>query len=290
MKTTGIFTTHVFEIPFNQYNKPIYVNPFGDIHHNSPSCDKDKFFEWCEEKKRLKNQYFLGIGDYLDSLSTSERRAYASAAMHDSSNERIERAFEEDTKDFIKIISFMKDKMIGMVGGNHYYTFPSGINTDQMICQSLGCRFLGVNALIRLILRYDKTHAHKIDICVHHGEGGGKTVGASMNKLQTMANSFDSDIVLQGHDHNRAVDFINRLGLTDGGRGQIKLMNRRILLGRTGSFLKGYVEGKPSYVVDAALPPSDLGTITIQLTPRREWSTQKGKRVDTRWVDINASL
>jgi len=41
-------------------------------------------------------------------------------------------------------------------------------------------------------------------------------------------------------------------------------------IGRTGSFLKGYVENESSYVVDAALAPCNLGWIEFTLTLKRD--------------------
>jgi len=88
-----------------------------------------------------------------------------------------------------------------------------------------------------------------------------------------------------GHDHKKSVSLHSRLELR-GGNGQLRLHDRKILIARTGSFLKGYEDGRPSYIVDKALRPSDLGTIKIELTPRRN---QIGKEDET-YIDLHASI
>lgn len=286
MKTDGIFTTHTVEIKFDKYNSPIDLNVFGDIHWNSEQCDRNKFKEWCKEvKSRRRKQIYLGMGDYLDSISTSERHSLTCSSLHESTNQRIEKAIQKDLDEFIKQISFMKGSIIGVIGGNHFYNFSYGMSSDQLIAKGLGCKYLGVNSIIRILFLYNKgCGVHKFDICAHHGLGGGRTIGASMNKLQNMANSFDVDAILMGHDHNRAIDYINRIGLND----KCKLVNRRILIARTGTFLKCFEENKPSYAVDAAYPPSDLGALKITLTPCRK-QEDRGT-VDSRWIDIEATI
>ena len=291
MFTPETFEIHAIRIVFGRYNKPIHIYPFGDIHWNSESCDKKKFLAWCAVVKQDPLAFFVGMGDYLDSLSFNERKCFIASALHDSSFERIEKAFREDTEDFIKQIKFMRGKCIGIIGGNHYYKFASGITTDEMVCQALNCKFLGVNAIVVLRLWHDIHHTHQIKIVLHHGRGGGRTCGSSINKLQEMLSSYDGvDIVLQGHDHNRNVDYVNRLGITEARNGKPKLYEKKILLARTGSFLRGYEPGKTSYVVGKALPPADLGGIKIELTPRREYKTTGSKRFDNRWVEIKAVL
>ena len=63
-------------------------------------------------------------------------------------------------------------------------------------------------------------------------------------------------------------------------------VTRRILLCRTGSFLKGYIPDKVSYVVKSLLSPADLGTVKIEITPRREKSEGKERQ----YLDLHASI
>ena len=88
-----------------------------------------------------------------------------------------------------------------------------------------------------------------------------------------------------GHDHKKSAAFITQMKLNDG-QGTFKLIQKKKLLARTGSFLRGYVPEKKSYVADACMSPSDLGTVKIELTPRRVY---KGK-LDNQHIDIHVSI
>ena len=292
MKTDGIFDFCEIEIPLYKYNKPIHLYAIGDVHRNSPNCDVKKWKEFLAEvKKDRPETYFILVGDLFDSFSTSERKSYVGGDFHESTTRRWEEMYAQDVKNFVKEVEFMKGRTLAVLGGNHYFMFVDGTTTDQWVASELKARYLGCNALIRLTLRYARSQGQQVDICVHHGLGGGRTSGASINKLQQMAGYFDADIYLQGHDHNRCVDYINRLGLSNGSHGKIRLVNKKMLLARTGSFLKAYEPKTPSYAVDAMMPPNDLGALKIILTPTRViTNSHKEDSEDRRWIDVKAEL
>lgn len=286
MNTNGVFTIHIHDVLFEKYGKPIYLFPWGDLHRYTEHCAEDKWFEFLDRVKKKKNTYFLGMGDYDDMLSASERNSIKSIDVHESTGKDLEKLFKQRIDNLCKEIDFMKGKLIGLVEGNHFAELSSGITTTQRMCETLDCKYLGASSIIRL--RFIKTGEMKggearcrnsLDIFVHHGRGASRTCGGSINSVEKMCRIAEADIYLMGHDHQKTVTFINRLKLTPG---TPTLDNRKILLGRTGSFLKGYIEDKPSYVVDALYPPTDLGTLKIELTP-----TRKGIRT---YIAIHASI
>ena len=174
--------------------------------------------------------------------------------------------------------------IIGLLEGNHHGKFSSsGITTTQYMCQKLGCKFLGVSAFVRLSFVYGKKSAC-VDIWAHHGKSGSRLVGGSMNAVQNMADIADADIYLMGHDHKKSIAMKTRLCLTHG-KG-LNLTHKKILMGRTGSFLKGYVPDQSSYIAKALLSPTDLGVLKIELTPKREQAGDK----DSFYVDLHGSL
>ena len=285
MKTSGMFTHTKYAIPFKKYGDKILLIPVGDIHRSAPLHNDEKWQEWLEWARQEKNAYFIGMGDYDDMASASERAVLSSRALHDSTTETIDGLYRDHVERLCKELSFMKGRLIGLIEGNHFGELSTGITTTQLMCEKLGCKYLGVSAFIRLLLRYDTHHTHVIDVWAHHGLGGGRTAGASINKLENMVLGANADIYLMGHDHKKHIAMKSRLSLTDSRVG-MSLENRKIVMARTGGFLKGYVDGKSSYIADKAYSPVDMGTVTITMTPKR--SGDKG--VDKRWVELNASL
>lgn len=285
MRTEGIYTSHRFVINHDKYNEPIYLIPFGDVHKFSPMHSKNhwkSFLDWAKTKKRA---IFLGMGDYIDIGSTSERFILNDPHLHDSTKKTLEELYLQQVMAFCKDIEFMRGRLIGVINGNHYGYFQSGITTDQKIADIMGCKYLGCTSLVRLAFHHTKRKTPlKLDLYLHHGRGGGRTAGASMNPVRDMVHTADADIYLMGDNHQKGLDTKSHLRLV--GDTPPTLRHRKILFGRTGSFLKGYEEGEVSYVADANLPPSDLGVLKIELTPKR----QETSGTEEHWIDIHASL
>lgn len=288
MRTRGDFTIHHYNIEYDNFNEPIYLLPFGDIHKSSPMHHAEKWKEYLDWARLKPRAYFLGMGDYDDLGSTSERLVLGDPSLHDSTIKTLEELYMNNVAKFVTDIDFMKPRLIGLMGGNHYGQFKDGSSTDQRMCQYLGCKYLGVNTFVRLSFIKNGASEKRctLDIFAHHGRGGGRTAGASMNPVHAMANVAEADIYLMGDNHQKAVDHGERLRLVTSHTRGVALTHRKQLYARTGSYLKGYEENEESYIVDALLPPSDLGSIKIELTPKRIQKDGEDRVI----VDIHASI
>lgn len=289
MRKDGIFTIHRYVINFQEYGKPIVVKPFGDVHRNSPNCHIEKWLEDCREwKDRIltgEQIYFLGMGDYNDLVSTSERVALDNPAIHDSTLHTFDDFYKQKTDDLTGEIDFMQGRTIGLVEGNHHALLLNGTTTTQRMCETLSCAYLGISSFVRLVFTYRDGHNLSKDLWIHHGLSGGRRVGTSINKVEDMMKIARADVYLMAHDHKKHIAMLSNLELTTG-KGAIKLRNNKILLARTGSYLKAYEPNQQSYVVKRALHPADLGSIEITFTPTRK--TKEG--VDYRSIEIGASI
>ena len=286
MWSTALFTIHKYEIEFDKYGEPIYLIPFGDVHRDSTNCDEERWLETLEWAKRKKRCYFLGMGDYSDFASGSERIILGDPKLHESTFDTLEGIYETHTIRFWNEIKFMKDKLIGLIEGNHFGKYESGITTTQRLAQLMKTKYLGVSSFIRLTLKDKKrsTTSLSLDIWAHHGKGSSTMAGGSLNTVEKMLFAANADIYLMGHDHKKSVSIVPTLELQ--GRNALNLHQKKKLIARTGSFLKGYVPNKRSYVADRAMNPSDLGVIKIELTPKRK---VKGKK-EQYDIDIHASI
>ena len=288
MQTTGIFTTHVFNIPFSKFGEPIYLIPFGDIHRSSPACHEEywkEFLGWAKKKPRC---YFLGMGDYDDLGSASERLILTDKRLHNSTHQTLEVLYLKHTNKFAKDIVFMRGRLLGLIEGNHYGEFQNGATTTQKLCELMGCKYLGVSTFIRLrFLPQTKHHTRlSVDVWAHHGRGASRLMGGSLNRVEQMAEAAEADIFLMGHDHKKSIAPTVRFQLMSSPNNGVKLHARKILIGRTGSFLKGYEQGVASYIVDNAMKPCDIGVIKIEMTPQRD--CRNGE--DICHIDLHGSI
>lgn len=270
MKTDGLFSTHAININV-KLNEPFSIIPFGDIHRESPNFADAEWEKFLAYAKTKKNAYFFGMGDYTDGCSTSERQTLMNGNLHDTTRETMKNVYKGVTASLANELSFMRGRIIGMLGGNHFYQMDNGENTDHIMAHALGAKYLGVCALVRLVLQYNQK-SHTIDIFAHHGKGGGKTVGAVFNSVDDMQRIADADLYLMGHTHGKGAMpshprlRIARCSVKDG---RPIIRSRTPYLGRTGSFLKTYEAGRKAYGVDALYPACSLGAIEFEYTLRR---------------------
>lgn len=180
MRTSGIFRLLYYPVKFEKFGEPIYIIPFGDVHRHTKLCHLEKwreFLEWASKKERT---YFLGMGDYDDLVSTSERKALNAADLHDSTVDTLDEIYMKFTDELADELSFMKGRLIGLLEGNHYAELQSGVTTTQYLCQKLGCAYLGVSSFIRLGLSNSGHNTRSsVDIWAHHGKGASRMVGGA---------------------------------------------------------------------------------------------------------------
>lgn len=281
MKTTGLFTIHEFTINIKELGEPIYFYPFGDVHKDAPLHSSDRWLEFLDMAKSKKNSYFIGTGDYLDFMSATERSSFKSGKFHDSTVSTLEDLADKHVDAFYRDISFMQGRLVGLMEGNHYFQYSSGITSTQKLCEKLKCKYLGVVTMTRIKF-YWKGKTVVKDIYAHHGKGAARLLGGSLNRVQQMAESAEADIYLMGHDHKGPIGFNPCIKLSQY-MGHLQVVERKKFYGRTGSFLRGYVPDEVSYVADACLNPANLGVMKIDFIPQR-------KNHDTISVDMHASI
>ena len=283
------FTVHRFVIKVFEFSKPINLYIFGDVHRFAKGCAEDKWLQFLDTAKRDTNTFFLGMGDYDDLASMSERAILINPGLHDDTKWTIDDVYTQRLQAFKKEIDFMRGRVIGLLEGNHYGVFSNGsMTTTQMLCEMMKCQYLGVNSFIRLSFVYGSKRT-SLDIFAHHGKGASRLIGGSLNSVEHMVSNAEADIYLMGHDHQRNAGKLSRLHLRGGGD-RLVLKDKTMILARTGSFLRGYMPDHQSYVVRGAMKPSDIGYLKIILTPTRELQQDKrtGKRVDLMSIKMEA--
>jgi hypothetical protein len=266
-------------------NETIKLIPFGDIHRDSDMFAHGHWKRFLDYAKAQPNAWFLGMGDFFDALSTSERLVFADDRLHDSTKTTVEEHYNGWIVKLAKELEFMKGRLLGLHGGNHYVQFRHGENSDQKLCRLLDTTFLGVSSFIRISIDEPfKRGCITTDIFSHHGKGSGKRTSGAFNSVEDMAAYADAEIYLMGHDHSRGVIPAKprlRIGTT---RGELRLRERTPWFGRTGSFLASYDPGHPSYNVDAGRGPCSLGWIEFEITLRKSGTKPRQYSLDIRGI------
>ena len=269
-------------------NESVTLMPIGDAQVGVEAADLKRLKSHVEWGFHKKHALFLGMGDYVDMASPSNRRTLKAAGLYDTVTEALQVKAQEDIKTFLQHTMYTKGAWLGLLQGHHYMDMADGTTSDMKIAEALRAPFLGDAAIVRIIFDKHKDVDGlplKADIWCHHGRGGGVGAAAPISLLEKTARGFDADIYLMGHQHKKVATPIDEMFWSRDGR----MLHRTKLLACTGSFLKGYLansmsEGRAggTYVEKGMMTPVSLGGIVIELGVVKE---EYGDR-----LDINVSL
>ena len=264
-------------------NETVTVMPIGDAQVGVEATDLKRLKAHMEWGFHTKHAMFLGMGDYVDMASPSNRRTLKAAGLYDTVTEALQAKAKEDIKTFLQSTLYTKGAWLGLLQGHHYMDMADGSTSDTQIAEALRAPFLGDAALVRIIFDKHKDVDGlpvKADIWCHHGRGGGVGAAAPISLLEKTARGFDADIYLMGHQHKKVATPIDELFYSRDGR----MLHRTKLLACTGSFLKGYLDNSMSegraggtYVEKGMMTPVSLGGIVIEMGIVKE---EYGDRLD----------
>jgi hypothetical protein len=271
----GVFKTCSHKVRFKQSDR-LHIIPLGDIHSDAPSHCEDAWRATLDRIRTLHNegtQYLLlGMGDYVDFASTTERSKLArQGELHESTHASLDKQADQNMRRLAKQLEFTKGHWIGWIQGNHYWRYLTGADTGKttsmMLAEKLGGVWLGSAAYIVLTLQLGNGgRAKRLDIFASHGKSGGQLLGTPYNNVHKMRSVFPgADIYLMGHDHNRGTIPKPVLECRSPQKiGALPTVHaKRQIFGRTGSFLRAYDPSIPNYVVKSLMHPADLGHIEI---------------------------
>lgn len=264
------------------------IMPVGDIQWYGEDAGValgmlKRHIEWGVEHNAL----FLGMGDYVDAWSPSNRQRIRAAALYDTAQAIVDQKAEALVEEiYEKALKPSKGRWLGLLEGHHYHQFRAGMTTDMLLADKLGARFLGTSAYVRLLFsRSDKSNAPVLIWC-HHGAGAGQTPAAILNKLKSMASGFAGDIFLMGHLPKKCNDSIDVLEPVFPRKGDPLLIHRTKILSGTGGFMKSWVVGSKQGIVPRGgygevgmYTPASLGGVVVKVRPR--WKAVGGHDI---WV------
>ena len=264
--------------------------PVGDVQLGGGGVDINRFrkqMSWAIEQNKRQDAppiRFIGMGDYIDIASPSNRAAIRGARLYDSVHAALDQAATKYEDEFLHEVAGTEGMWLGLHHGHHYFEHEDGTTSDTRIANRLGCAFLGTAAFTRLLFNRNQPRAAcSCVIWSTHGAGGGIMPQSPLNKLYHIMHSFDADIYLIGHQTKKPVVKMPRLYVND--RGQIR--TKTVVLAGTGGFSLGYEQGsrhyaghrpEGSYVEKAMMSPVALGSILLKIRPVRD--DIHGNRID----------
>lgn len=260
---------------------PITLAPIGDIqwfgHKSAVAWDA---LQQHIEAAMAREAWFIGMGDYVDFLSPSNRRRLDNANLYDTASRVVNDKAEELTRQlYDQLLKPTTGRWLGLLEGHHYAQLQTGKTTDQLLCELLRTTFLGTSAYISLTLSPSPGSRALLRylIWLHHGQGGGSKAHAPLLKLENLTPYWEGDLFLVGHMSKMGAVPINRVHPVFSEKGTMpnRLSHRKIYLVGTGSWAKGYEEQsrqgntpRGGYVETGMMNPVALGAPFITVVPR----------------------
>lgn len=278
--------------------KELLVLPLGDIQYAGDDREVamgmlKRHIEWGVSQ----NAWFLGMGDYTDAFSPSNRQKLVGAGLYDTALKSIDKGAKEMVDELYKrALKPSRGRWLGLLEGHHYHRFQDGTTSDHYLAGLLQAKFLGTSAYVRLVFpRSSEAGSHgEVLVWCHHGAGSSTAVGGPINRIARVAAGFEADIYIMGHMHSKDAKTMDYIHPVFPSTGEPRLVHGTRLFAVSGSFLKGFIPGRKggagmpegNYAEKGMMNPRQLGAPLIKIRPR--WSEVGGVQ---RWsADLGAEL
>jgi hypothetical protein len=183
----------------------ITIAPLGDVQYSGPDGPTaDGHLTRHIDRCLALDAWFIGMGDYIDFASPSNRARLRSANLYDTAQEVVEKAADNLVDEvFAKFLKPTVGRWLGLLEGHHFFEF-GGRTSDTLLAEKLKTRQLGTSCFIHL-------KPCGVTIWAHHGLGGGSLPAAPLNKLYHAAAGLEgADIYLMGHTTKMPVVRLSR--------------------------------------------------------------------------------
>lgn len=183
----------------------------------------------------------------------------------------------------LKLHKGTKYGIMGGVAGHHWTQISPAQNSVQYIFNELKrltgkpCVYLG-RMVSFLDFRFRKKGASgdkstKVIGLLEHGEGGGQTKAATINKLERAVKSFEADFFIRGHDCQLLGTKSDQLYAKDVRGGLPAIHSRTRVMLNLGAATMGYemTKDSSSYIEDGMLVPATMGWGRIKFKIKKAW-------------------
>ena len=249
------------------------VCPLGDIQWAGDEDDiaYDLLEEHIGNCLEQPTPFFVGMGDYSDFASPSMRRALETHVTYDTAKKVIadkSKALIDDL--YRRLLKPTRDKWLGLTQGHHHHPvkvseLKDGTvvmeDSDVYLAKLLNAPWLDEMGVIKVVF----PGGGVFRILALHGSGSSVFPWGPLIKLYRLMPHFHVDLLLMGHQTKKADDEVDRLIFPDDSD-DIKHMTIKMV--GTGGWMKGYINGRRTYVSTAGLGPVALGQPLIHLRPR----------------------
>lgn len=284
---------HRVTIELKKKDERIHLRPLGDIHIGNPGFAVEHFEKELDFIASHDDYYTIGMGDVIDNVM-----AWANGTVdkrwQPTSVNRKRLTTEEQIIVFTNYWNKVAHKSFGLFSGNHEWKTITQQRFIKDFCNPVNMRLeydekTGVQKLEPIL----NPKTHKADVLYHqkylgrlafinvgftykgkklrdyvilglHGGYAGMLAGGAVNRLKMIAGDFDCDVVLMGHTHDTWIRTLTKLSY---GLKHNDIIEKKIVMANTGTFLRGYMKDMDNYPESNPREAKRVGTITITFDP-----------------------
>jgi UDP-2,3-diacylglucosamine pyrophosphatase LpxH len=238
----------------------IKIHPIGDTHIGKINCDEKALRRYVQEIADDPNAYWIGGGDYFDSIKPSDIKRFDLGVLPDwvliGSPEEIKKNLSglvnRQLDRFCVIMQPIAHKCLGFIEGNHEFEIRKRHNEDyvERMAKQFGTVNLTDSAFMRIkMYRSAKVSAEStVVLYIEHGCGGGRSYGSELNHLGSMVSDKDADMICRGHSHKSDELATSRMHISSHGKiPKDACQSRDICALNWGSWLLSYQVGPSTY-------------------------------------------
>jgi len=255
------------QIPYKQGWKKYNWYLSGDWHVMSIFCIEDLIKKHMKIIGNDEHSSWVHMGDIADMVIPSDNRFDPSGLLRPDWLEPDD--FAECTRKRIKeLIKPARHNCEGIISGNHSFTHRKHVfdNFHKHVCEDNGVDNLGYSCGLRLFFkRENSSETHVLKMWLTHGNGGGRTLGAKVKRLEDWMKERDGDIYGFAHVHDYA-SIEKPMQTLEGSFGSPRVKEHTGVGALTGCYLKAYMEGEiPSYGEIKVYSPTVLGCVKFEI-------------------------
>ena len=241
------------------------LHPLSDFHIGDRECDYRRGVALCDWIGKHEGHYMAGVGDYWQSVSTTNVRSPAMGFQSLTMKVGIEVA-ELLFRRLMRRGTDGRTACLVLGLGNHEKTILRSTGQDicplNWLCERLDVPYAPYDFPLQV-----RVGEQEYLLYMHHGAGGGRTWGAHVNSLESLANNHrDADAVIMAHNHVKfAVDNgVMRLIKNEDGLDEYRVGD--IPMYRTGSLQRYHPGG---FGREKNMKPTAPGSVAIRLYANR---------------------
>lgn len=277
----------VIDVP----ERETHIYPVADVQVGASGVAKRYFREYIEEALADPLARFVGVGDYTDSLSPSNRKllnvAFEKSELYDTPRAMLDAKALEYADEFLHLVRGTEGRWDFLLKGHHLHEYVVSqtdgtktlTTTDHYIADRLGAPYLGEPGQLigSAMVSYRFPASHRggkrpvLRMYAVHGQGGGGTFAGPLNQLEKMMRAFNAHIYLVGHHHKSVAAAATKLNEALEEATHLQATDARIV--SAGSWLRGYMPNEVGYAEDGLMVPLAVGApyITALALPKREF-------------------